>query len=324
MDPIRQLATAIAAESSSDVYFYNGPIKRGSDFDVIRTIGQSKSRDHATLLLVTFGGDADAAYKIARYIQDKYETFTVLVPGVCKSAGTLIAVGAHRVAFAPYGEIGPIDIQTYKTDNLAERQSGLTITESLDHLSRSAIRLHGSVFSAIMKETNAVISFKTASEAASELVAGLYSPILSQIDPIEVGDKARSMRIASDYGRRLDARSKNLKDDALETLTKTYPAHEFVIDMQEARSLFQNVRALTDEEAALVELFDRRARFPNSENETVFSCLSQAIDAEESNDSPSDRPTSAEANREDTEGAAETASPSEQNPAGGAEEYGVT
>lgn len=113
------------------------------------------------------------------------------------------------------GEIGPIDVQTYKTDNLAERQSGLTITESLDHLTGSAIRTHSLVFSEIMAATDLVISFKTATQAASELVTGLYAPMFSQIDPMEVGEKARSMRIASDYGQRLNAHSGNLKDGAI-------------------------------------------------------------------------------------------------------------
>ena len=303
MQQIIALARTIAAKSDADIYFYNGPIERGTDLKIVQTISQAKSRPDAHLFLVTFGGDAHAAYKIARHIQNHYDTFTAIVPGVCKSAGTLIAVGAHAIAFAPYGELGPLDIQTYKTDNLAERQSGLTITESLDHLTRSALRLHGGIFGAIMNDTNAVISFKTAAQAASDLVTGLYAPILSQIDPIEVGDKARSMRIASDYGKRLDARSKNLKDDALDTLTKTYPAHEFVIDIQEARGLFHNVRPLTEEEATLVELLDRRGRFPNQDKETLFSCLSHVPDVEESNETPTDGPRSAEGDREDTEGA---------------------
>lgn len=164
-----------------------------------------------------------------------------------------------------------------------------------------------------MNETNAVISFKTAAQAASDLVTGLYAPILSQIDPIEVGDKARSMRIASDYGKRLNARSKNLKDEALDTLTKTYPAHEFVIDMQEASGLFKNVRPLSDEEAKLVDLFDRRGRFPNPDKETLFSCLSQVADAEESDDSPTDRPRGAEGNGENSQGPAETPSGGESD-----------
>lgn len=253
MDPIASAAKAVSEESDSDVFLYNGTIKRGADLAVIQEMYRAKRQKYAILILVTSGGDPHAAYKIARYAQNHYEAYTVLVPGMCKSAGTLIAVGANCIAFASYGELGPIDIQTIKTDNLAERQSGLTITESINHLTKSALLMHGGVFAAIMNDTDAVISFKTAAEAASELVTGLYTPIFSQIDPMEVGEKARSMRIASDYGKRLNARSQNLESEALNNLTRTYPSHSFVIDMQEAGSLFSNIRPLTEHEQTLVD-----------------------------------------------------------------------
>ena len=321
MPPVHQIARGIATEGDTDVYFYNGPIRRGSDLNVVQKISRSKSQPHALVLLTTAGGDAHAAYKIARHVQNLYSDFTVLVSGICKSAGTLIAVGANSVAFSPYGELGPLDIQAVKTDNLAERQSGLTITESLDHLTRSALGMHGRVFSRIMADTEAVISFKTAAQAASELVTGLYAPMLSQIDPIEVGDKARSMRIASDYGRRLDAHSQNLRDNALDALTETYPAHGFVIDMQEARRLFKKVRPLTSDETALIALLGVKARFPNPDDETVFQCLSQAPDSEERNDVPTDGPGSTEGNRENTETTVEATGSSEQHDVAGGEKH---
>ena len=250
-------AKIIQDKDDVDVLFFNGQVMRGTDLEVIRSIYNNKSKDSLLLILVTSGGNADAAYKIARYIQNHYKKFTVLVSGICKSAGTLIAVGANEIAFSPYGELGPIDVQMYKTDNLAERESGLTITEALEHLTSSALRTHGKVFEAIMSGTNAIISFKTATQAASELVTGLYAPMFSQIDPTDVGEKARSMRIASDYARRLDARVRNLKYDALNHLTQTYPSHSFVIDMKEAESLFNNIRDLSEEEQVLVDSLDK-------------------------------------------------------------------
>ncbi len=299
---VRAAAKAVSDESDSDVYFYNGGIKRGEDLNVVRAVYKAKSRENAILVLVTSGGDPDAAYKIARYLQTHYKTFTVLVSGQCKSAGTLIAVGADSIAFAPYGELGPIDVQSYKTDNLSERQSGLTITESIDHLTTSAIQTHGSLFAAIMSGTDAIIAFKTAAQAASELVAGLYSPIFSQIDPIEVGEKARSMRIVSDYGKRLNARSQNLKGHALETLTQTYPSHSFVIDMQEAQTLFENVRPLSEHESALVECLELGARLElrTMDNEPTFACLSVGLDEEDEDEPPADRGGGADGDGEDS------------------------
>ena len=305
---ITDTATAVANESDSDVFLYVGLIQRGADLDVIRDLYSSRSRNNAILILVTAGGDPHAAYKIARYIQSHFQKFTLLVSGLCKSAGTLIAVGAHELAFAPYGELGPIDVQTHKTDNLAERQSGLTITESLDHLTTSAILTHGRVFGAIMDATNAVISFKTAAQAASELVTGLYAPMFSQIDPMEVGEKARSMRIASDYGMRLDALSRNLKGNALNNLTQTYPSHSFVIDMQEARGLFVNVRPLSDAEQKLVDLLGLKARYEGilEDRDPEFSCLSTPKAEDSIDDISTDRAGNSEGDRQDPSTAVET------------------
>ena len=307
MDPIASAAKAVSEESDSDVFLYNGTIKRGADLTVIQGMHEAKRQKYATLILVTSGGDPHAAYKIARYAQSHYEAYTVLVPGMCKSAGTLIAVGANCIAFASYGELGPIDIQTIKTDNLAERQSGLTITESIDHLTQSALLMHGGVFAAIMNDTDAVISFKTAAQAAAELVTGLYTPIFSQIDPMEVGEKARSMRIASDYGKRLNACSRNLKSGALNNLTRTYPSHSFVIDMQEAGGLFSNIRPLTEREQILVDCLENSARHEirGASDEPIFVCLSDAASEGEEDDKPTDGAASARGNGEDSATAVE-------------------
>ena len=326
MDAIRsvQSANAIRDGLEADVYFYNGTIKRGTDLKFIELVHNEKSQPNAILVLVTSGGDAHAAYKIAKYMQNNYDHFTVLVPGMCKSAGTLIAVGAHCVAFAPYGELGPIDIQTIKIDNLAERQSGLTITESIEHLTKSAIRAHGGVFGAIMNDTDAIISFKTAAQAASELVTGLYRPIFAQIDPMEVGEKARSMRIASDYGNRLDLRAKNLKEDALKHLTQTYSSHSFVIDMQEAEGLFKSTRILSDEERDLIDSLDITARHEvqTEDQEPFFLCLSTSEDGEHDDDAPANGAAGEERNGEDPPAAVEEENLPAQNGDGEALEDG--
>ena len=51
--------------------------------------------------------------------QRSYKKFIVLVSGYCKSAGTLVACGAHELVFSDAGEIGPIDIQMEKKDDLS-------------------------------------------------------------------------------------------------------------------------------------------------------------------------------------------------------------
>lgn len=278
-------AKRLGDDADADVYLYNGELRRGDDLKFINAIHEHRHHANVTLLLVTNGGMPDAAYKIARYLQDCYEKFTVIVAGKCKSAGTLLAVGADEIAFAPYGELGPLDIQTFQTDNLAGMESGLTITEAMDALAVQAIRKHAQHYRDILNSTGRVVSFASAAETATQLVTGLFAPIFGQIDPYDVGQKARSMRIAHDYGKRLAQKSENLKDDALDKLTRAYPSHSFVLDYKEASELFKNVRKLTDDESALVKALGGLAREETNLSAAISFPLTQKPQPEAPDDS---------------------------------------
>ena len=101
-------------------------------------VAKEKKSDHVMLILCTPGGDPDAAYKMGRYIQSKYKSYQLFVPGYCKSAGTLLAIAAEEIIFSPYGKLGPLDIQMTKIDNLAGLESGLNISEAFLTLEKRA------------------------------------------------------------------------------------------------------------------------------------------------------------------------------------------
>lgn len=252
-----------------DTFLYNGPIERGKDLDFIEMVAEKRTgADQVNLVLVTSGGSPDAAYKIARYLQTRYSRFSVTVSGVCKSAGTLLAIGAHEIVFAPYGELGPLDVQMSKADNLAGLESGLNISEAFQSLEQRAARTFARVIDDILNNSGGIVSFHTASHSATEVVAALYGPIFARIDPEEVGSRSRAMRIGQDYGKRLDAIAKNLKRGALMQIAQTYPSHGFVIDHLEAVELFNNVRECTPDEIEAIKALKRLTRMPR--NDFVF------------------------------------------------------
>src|SRR5712692_10477714 len=96
-DPVRIAANELANASDTDVFFYNSEIGRPLDDKIIEDCVKRERRTNVTLILVTSGGDPDAAYRIARCFQDHYKKFICLVPGYCKSAGTLILTGGHEL-----------------------------------------------------------------------------------------------------------------------------------------------------------------------------------------------------------------------------------
>lgn len=279
-DGIIEAARPLAAKLDADVYLYNGPISRGLDLKCIQCVSDHRSRGKAVLILVTGGGDPDAAYKISRYLQDRYDHFTLLVSGWCKSAGTLIALGAHELAFMPFGELGPLDIQVGRVDRFDAPQSGLAIQEALATLEAAARRSFDAFVSEYMQDNGGILSFPAASRAASDFVTNLYAPMVARIDPEEVGARSRSMRIAHEYGQRLAVGSQNLKTHTLTRLAEKYPSHSFVIDLREAEGLFNHVRRASDTEKTLVLALGQLARFPRplagvrSEGKLLFETLS--------------------------------------------------
>ena len=90
----RRIAAEIANANNEDVILYNGPLYEPVDSRFIEECRAKSGRPNALLILVTGGGSIDAAYRIAVVMQDNYQRFRVFVPGVCKSAGTLIVVGS--------------------------------------------------------------------------------------------------------------------------------------------------------------------------------------------------------------------------------------
>ena len=63
------------------------------------------------LLLATPGGDGETAVRLVRSAQARCRALTVIVPDVAKSAGTLLALGAHRILMGPTSDLGPVDPQ---------------------------------------------------------------------------------------------------------------------------------------------------------------------------------------------------------------------
>ena len=70
------------------------------------------------LLLYSPGGDGETAVRLVRAAQARCREFTVIVPDVAKSAGTLLAMGAHHVLMAPISDLGPIDPQFLMNNSL--------------------------------------------------------------------------------------------------------------------------------------------------------------------------------------------------------------
>ncbi len=221
--------------------------------DAIKDRRKTVKNEECVLFLTTPGGDPDAGYRIAKLLQRTYKHIRLAVVSYCKSAGTLIAIAANEVAFGDRGELGPLDVQVSKQDEFGAQASGLDIIEAMEAISTHMRKSFAQSLVDIRFGTQ--ISTRLAGDLAAQLTSSIAEPLYAQIDPQRVAEMQRAMSIALKYGERLLRQSHSLKKDALQTLVTDYPTHSFVIDYDEAQTLFQNVSRLTQEEESFCDKF---------------------------------------------------------------------
>lgn len=279
----KQAISGVSAENDADVIAFSGPIDSPADEELIGQIEQFRSKPNIFLLLTTNGGSADAAYRIARCLQHGYRNGKVIlfVDTYCKSAGTLIALGADEIVMSDLAELGPLDVQMSKSDELAEMTSGLTPVQALNVLRDQTFETFEDHFLKLRFRSGLQITTKTALDIAARLTIGLFEKVYEQLDPMRLGEYQRAMLIAHEYGTRIA--QDNLKDDALNRLIASYPSHAFIIDREEASTLFCHVREPKEPEALLAAFIKPMAHAAlRRQDGAEIQFLSHAIPDQES------------------------------------------
>ena len=231
------------SEEETDFFVYIGEINRegyASLSTEIAKISEEERKPNALLCLATFGGDPDGGYRIGRCLQHHYEgKVAVYVPSLCKSSGTLTAIAANALIIGNQGELGPLDIQLRKTDEMGEHSSGLDIFKAINFLEDRVIEQFRRYL--IDVKFGSGVSTRLSADIAAKLVHAVIEPIANQIDPVKIGEHQRAIGIAQQYGELLNEMTKSLKQGALTTLIAGYPSHGFVIDRKEAAKLFNHI-----------------------------------------------------------------------------------
>ena len=245
-------ALKVAAEFDARVYVYSGDIEADGFTDLI-LCSDGPDRSNSFLILTTYGGFASTAYQIARFLQETSDVFYLCIPAYCKSAGTLLALGAHKLFMSIISELGPLDVQLRQRDEIGQRRSGMVMGAAFEGLSVECFNLFEKIMLDIKTRTRNSISFEKASLIASNIVCGVMAPVYEQINPSSLGSDLRDLQVATAYGERLAKFSNNLNPGTIDKLVKSYPSHDFIIDQTEAKTLFKNVEYIPKSVSDLME-----------------------------------------------------------------------
>ncbi|HCG9118641.1 SppA protein [Vibrio parahaemolyticus] len=269
------------AQSKTDVISYVGPISRDGYTKLTQIIEQKiingEKGNNLILVLTTPGGNPDYGYRIGRAINHYYDDTSILIPDICKSAGTLVALAAKRLIVGDLGELGPLDIQFRKPDEMGEQTSTLNIFKTVSELQVATLDSFRHFVTDIRYGSG--IGTKLSAEIAANLTKALISPISAQVDPIKLGEHNRALQIAKDYANRLNQVANNLvSTEALDKLVSGYPCHSFVIDRKEAKTLFRCVDKPTTEEESLIYLFSRHYLSKGILERSLYASEAEVID----------------------------------------------
>ena len=185
-EAITVAAQRVSDEYKAHVYLYSGLISDAGFGKLVTEIGRTKQQgaagtspqfSRAILVLNTSGGHANSAFQIARLFQTEYSEFIVFPPSYCKSAGTIVALGAHRLIMDVFSELGPLDVQLPKENEIFGRRSGLLMRSAFESLQEVAFDLFEHFMLTITERSLGLVGFKIASEISTAMASNLLAPV---------------------------------------------------------------------------------------------------------------------------------------------------
>jgi hypothetical protein len=255
--------------------------------------------DTLDVLLDSIGGDIDAMYRLVNVLRRRVRRLRVIVSDYAKSAATFFCLGADEICMAAAAELGPLDAQVPAPGEPGEWISALDGFKALEFLRQYAFETLDLTVKMILRRTPN-ISVKEAVKQAVGFVSVVVTPLYQQVKPRELGEWSRRLEVGEAYARRVMARhsyrAKTAEeiDDLLEKIVRGYPAHTFVIDLDEAQALGLNAHPLTDDEQFLAQcvlqlldecvgLLPAEAQPPEeAAEETVAASLAERVGNDES------------------------------------------
>jgi hypothetical protein len=236
--------------------FISADITRHLTLRVARLL-RGKNYNQINVILQTEGGSGEAAFIIANLLRSHASQLNIFVPIFAKSAGTLICLAADKILLTNVSELGPLDAQIRErkegdTGSLKSALNGFSALKLLQQQSLESFDYAAKFFQ------QSPLKLLEAMKLAVEYAASVTSPLYSKIDPKEIGEYDRELKVAMAYGIRILIGHLKWDSDKAEALVRTlvydYPSHGFVINHDEL--LLLNMPAELASEPGSQHLFE--------------------------------------------------------------------
>ena len=206
------------------------------------------------VVLDTYGGSLDSAFKTVLFLSRFAERIRVFVPRRAKSAGTLIAIGANELYLSPFAELGPLDTQIVDPRNPTELVSALDCYQSVDYVRAFGLTTLRRTLVALAKEMQTGIPLSDLVNTAEHLSTGSMSSMLAQVRALDFGGWGRTLKIGELYAKSLLTRVGHTPADAgriASQLVYGYTHHPFPIDLNEAMRVGLRPQQMDEQEYAV-------------------------------------------------------------------------
>lgn len=201
----------------------NPMTRRGVDivYDIIRSPQFQEKRkecskpDDIDVIVDSFGGDADAAYHLAKMIHSNFSgNIVYIIPRYAKSAATLLVCGGDKIVLGETSELGPLDPQIRQEDG--------------NYISAKAVQATLELIKSHLKKGD-----KYGLELATILA--------SRLNPLTLGQYESTINIAQDYQKELLLmrmfKSESKVDKIVKQFATGYTHHSRVIGCEEAKEI---------------------------------------------------------------------------------------
>lgn len=181
------------------------------------------------------GGHANVAYRLAKYFRGHCKRLNIIVPMMAKSAATLLCLNADTIYMGEFAELGPLDAQLRdELEKGFDYFSPLDEFKSMEFMKEYATGILD-YFGHALAERG--MSVKQALHEAIAGAVGIMNPLYSHVDPSKVGSYRRALSEGEEYAKRLLSARNSNPEELAEHLVWDYPAHDFVIDYEEAKAI---------------------------------------------------------------------------------------